>query len=337
MAKELVVVNKMTSIAGKERGFVLVTSLIMLSLLTLMSLGMFFTSRTATQTSGSAQSTTEAYYYAETAINYISWALYNDAEFDNFAYVSGSYRHPAFGDPTPPANNASVGDFTEFKSYLSDPGPTIVSDAGEGLAGQIMYFDNSPINNGVQQRAICFNSEPDPGVGVALTYPNCMNVQLAPNDSRRIAAEPVMFNISASLPRYIKLEIAEDGTITPSIPKLPHRGPTSVPVAGPVVGEDIPDNGAVVWITAASTTSIDSDIEIYPLAEPVGASCLADGGCPCDGSVIVGTEKACDANTGNWLHGQVVGGVWEPPYRLAAYALGYVNGQPTHLIRAIIY
>jgi len=333
-------VKSIFSKVEEERGFVLVTALIMLSLLTLMSLGMFFTSRTATQTSGSAQSTTEAYYYAETAINYISWALHNDAEFDNFAYTAGSYKHLAFGDPTPPTNSALVGDLNELNSYLSDPGPTAIDDTplSAGVAGQIMYFDNTPLAS----RAVCFNSEPDPGAGVALTYPNCMNVQLAPNDSRRTSAEPTMFNISATLPRYIKLDIAADGTIVASIPKLPHRGPASSPTAGPVVGEDIPNNGAVVWITAADTTSIDSDIEIFPLepgtGESVIAACSTLGvACPCNGSASTGNSWACDANSGQWLDGAVVGGVWQPPYKIAAYAIGYVNGSPTHLIRAIIY
>ncbi|NWF38152.1 hypothetical protein F3F96_03245 [Mariprofundus sp. NF] len=327
----------MISTVNHQKGFVLITSLIMLSLLTLMSLAMFFTGRTATQTSSSAQSSTEAYYYAETAINYINWAFHNDADFDNFPYTAGSYRHAAFGDPTPPAAD-TAGDMSEMNAYLSDPGPTAISDtAAAGLAGQVVYFDNTPLAN----RAICFNSEPDPGAGVALTYPNCINVQLAPTDNRLIAAQPTMFNISTLLPRYIKLEIADNGTITASIPQLPHRSPTTTTV-GPIVGEDIPNNGAIVWLTAADKTEIDSDIEIFPLqpgaTESAVDACTALGaGCPCDGSPSTANSRACDANSGLWLDGQVVAGAWDPPYRVAAYAIGYVNGAPTHLIRAIIY
>ncbi|MDQ6982497.1 MAG: PilX N-terminal domain-containing pilus assembly protein, partial [Mariprofundus sp.] len=70
-----------TDTRGNDRGFVLVTSLILLSLLTLMSVAMFYTNRSATQTSSGAQNSTEAYYYAESAVNYIAWALINDAEF----------------------------------------------------------------------------------------------------------------------------------------------------------------------------------------------------------------------------------------------------------------
>jgi len=332
-----------------QQGFVLVTALIMLSLLTLMSLAMFFSGRSATQTSAAAQSSTEAYYYAETAINYINWAFHNDADFDNFPYTSGSYRHLAFGDPTPPASD-TAGDMSEMNAYLSDPGPTAISDASAGLAGQIMYFDNTPLAN----RALCFYSEADPGAGVALTYPNCINVQLAPNDSRLTNAQPTMFNISVNLPRYIKLEISDTGVVTSSIPQLPHRGPSSSPTAGPVVGEDIPNNGAVVWLTAAGKNSagtypdIDTDIEIFPLNEPVSPATFADvctaASCPCTGVPTVNT-RACDANSGLWLDGQYVDhdanpstpNVWDPPYRVAAYAIGYVNGVPTHLIRAIIY
>jgi len=341
MAKELGVVQRLTTVK-QEQGFVLVTALIMLSLLTLMSIAMYFSGRSATQTSASAQASTEAYYYAETAINYISWAIHNDAEFDNYTYASGGYRHSGFGDPTPPSNNASVGDLTEFNSYLSDPGPKVISDTGAGIAGQIMYFDNTPLSG----RALCFYSQPDPGLGVPLLHSNCMNVQLAPNDQRFLNAKPIMYNISVNLPRYIKLEIADNGTVTPSIPELPHRSPSSVPTPGPVPGEDIPHNGAIVWITAAGKNSIgtypdtDTDIEIFQLQPTTGQTvvqaCRDLANCPCNGVPSTVNSRACDAS-GKWLDGQMVGSVWEPPYKIAAYAIGYANGKPSHILRAIIY
>jgi len=343
MAKELGVIQRSFTVK-QEQGFVLVTALIMLSLLTLMSIAMYFSGRSATQTSASAQASTEAYYYAETAINYISWAIHNDAEFDSYAYASGAYRHSAFVEPTPPSNNVSVGDLTELNAYLSDPGPTAISDTGAGVTGQIEFFDNTPLS----ARSICFYSEADPGTGVALTYPNCIDVQLPPNDTRLLNAKPVMHNISLKLPRYIKFEIAADGTVAPSIPQLPHRGPASTPTPGPVVEEDIPRNGAIVWITAAGNNSSgtypdsDTDIEIFPIQPSTGQSavqaCTALGAsCPCSAATSTVDSRACDANAGIWLDGAVVAGAWNPPYKIVAYAIGYVNGKPTHIIRSVIY
>jgi len=330
MEKELAVEIDMP-VAGQQRGFILVTALIMLSLLTLLSLGMYMSSRSATQTSAAAQKTTEAYYYAETAINYISWALANDAELDNFTY-SGTYQAAPFGEPNVPSNAAAVGDFTELKSYLWDPGPTgqagsIAADTGAAYAsGQLMYFDNSPLG----QRYVCMQN--------ATAFSNCIDVTVDP--ATRVA--PVMENISTKLPRYIKLEISSTGMVTPSIPSLPHRNP-------PVAGEDVPVNGAVVWLTAVDTSNPDKDIEVFPL-DPLGlngrlAPVACDGAiattCPCTAPALLPNgspdpadpnyaafmpAQACDANTGNWLS----------TYSVAAYAVGYVNGKPSKLLRAVI-
>lgn len=293
-----------------ERGYVLVTSLVMLGLLTLFSVAMYFVGRSATQTSDSAQRSTEAYYYAETAIHYITWALRNDAEIDSFQY-SGS---ALFGEPPTPATAATVGDYTELASYMWNPGPTEISDATTaGTTGQVMYFDNSPLGN----RYICMQD--------ASAYSNCIDVTLAP--SARV--QPVMYNISVNLPRYVKLEISSTGVITPSIPALPHQNP-------PVVGTDIPTNGAVVWITAGDITNANKDIQIFPL-DPSGVyasagspSACAGGSlpnCSCDKDAAgYSTAQACDANTGSWVSS----------YSIVAYAIGYVDGKPTHMIRAVI-
>jgi len=249
-----------TDTRGNDRGFVLVTSLILLSLLTLMSLAMFYSSRSATQTSSGAQSSTEAYYYAESAVNYISWALINDAEFDNYKSYSGSYIATAFGEPLVPAASATLGDYSELMGYLWYPGPTgaagpkaVDTPATAYTDGQLMYFDNSPMSS----RFLCMES--------ATSFPNCVDITVDPG--KRV--EPSMYHISSKLPRYIKLDIATDGTITPSIPKLPHH-------AIPIAGEDIPENGAIVWLTAADPNNIDHDIEIFPLdpdpANPYGGT-----------------------------------------------------------------
>jgi len=330
---------------SSESGFVLATALLLLSLLTLMSLGMFYSSKSAIKTSATAQSSTEAYYYAETAINYISWGLANDAEFDSYNYTAAAYQHGAFNEP--PTANANIdGDYREWGSYLWHPGPLVNnSDSGDGATGQIKYFDNSPMD----QRALCFED--------ANIFPNCIDVTLSSRDAKRIAADPSLFQISTRLPRYIKLEIAANGSVTPSIPQMPHRTP-------PVVGGDIPTNGAIVWITAADPVNVNRDIEIFPL-DPAGlysglfAPNACAGGtmadCPCDfdgthGGVAINlaTDTACDAH-GNASASGILGGAydtnntgatnmgkWIPAYALVAYAIGYVNGRPSHLIRSVI-
>ncbi len=315
-----------------ESGFVLMTSIIMLSLLTLMSLGMYFASKSGSQTSAAAQTSTEAYYYAESAVYYMGWAIANDAEFDNHTY-SGSYVAAPFGEPQVPTNASAIGDFLELQNYLWDPGPTGVAganavdtDATVYTAGQLMYFDNSPMAN----RYLCMENY--------TLFSNCLDITLSPGDTNRI--QPSMYRISAKLPRYIKLDIASDGVITASIPPLPHR-------AIPVVGEDIPLNGAIVWITAVDATDSARDIEIFPLDPStvyggteatacVGGS-LALGECPCTAPDPIDNQAdpnyaafmaawACEANTGTWIS----------TYGIAAYAIGYVNGKPSHLIRSVI-
>jgi len=331
MAEELMMrVSRAAHIHTSEAGFVLVTSLIMLSLLTLMSLGMFYASRSGTQTSAAAQHSTEAYYYTESAIHYMSWAIGNDAEFDNYTY-SGAYVAAPFGEPPVPASANTIGDYNELIAYLWDPGPVGVS-GGSGVdsngsdytAGQVMYLDNSPMVN----RYLCMEAYTN--------FANCLDVTLSPGDGNRV--EPSMYQISAKLPRYIKLDIASSGVVTPSIPPLPHA-------STPVVGNDIPLNGAIVWLTAVDATDPKRDIEIFPL-DPAGAyggiAPLACAGgtlpdCPCTAPSPLNdvndpnyapfmAAQACDANTGTWLTG----------YGIAAYAIGYVNGRASHLIRAVI-
>ncbi|MDQ6992848.1 MAG: hypothetical protein Q9M31_05190 [Mariprofundus sp.] len=279
---------KNASVANRESGFVLVTSLVLLSLLTLMSLAMFYSSRTAIQTSSAAQGSTEAYYYAETAVQYMAWALANDAEFDRHTF-SGTYIHAAFSEPPIPANATTVGDYSEFRAYLWNPGPTAISDSSTGITGQVKYFDNSPIKNGVVQRHLCMQNSCD--------YDNCIDVNLSP--SSRV--EPSMNKISAKLPRYIRLDIDSTGAISPSIPSLPHH-------LNPVVGQDIPINGAITWLTAGDPDNLNKDIEIYPLdpslvyGGPLEPNvCLAGSACPCraDGSLAL-TGNSCIDNQLKW-------------------------------------
>jgi len=316
MGKKLIMRN-MPAVNKKECGFVLVTALIMLSLLTLLSVTMYFGSRTGIKISAASQSSTEAYYYAETAISYISWAIANDAEIDNF-------------DPLLPGGNNN-GDYQELGAYLWNPGPTVKnSNSGKGITGQVQYFDNSPMGS----RTICFE--------VASVFSNCIDIALPAKD--RVA--PFMNKISAQLPRYIKLDIDSNGFITPSIPSVPHP-------ATPVPGQDIPINGAIVWITAADTANQDRDIEIFPLDPKIpqvysagtfyspvacdGTGTMADSppSCPCKGP-IPPAAAACDAHANGDAYITANMGKWVTGYSIVAYAVAYVNGKPSHLLRAII-
>ena len=253
----------------RQQGFVLVVSLIMMALLTLLSLGLYSQSQVDQQASVAVRTSTEGYYYAETAINYMAWSFRNDAEFDA----------PAFPEPAIPANAATVGDKTELFADLWSPGPTAFSSDNAGSAstsGQLMYFDNSPLSSRF------------------LIWPG---------------ANPVMYHISAHLPRYIVLNIASDGQVTTSIPPLPHP-------ASPVVGVDVPRNGAVVWLTAGDQSE---DVEL----DPTQSAC---SGSPPANAVACRSSGASGTSAG-WL---------SSPYGVVAYAIGYVNGRPSQMIRAVI-
>jgi len=349
-----------------EMGFVLPTALLLLTLLTMLATTMFYVSRSSMVTSSAANSSTVATYYAETAIHYMSWALANDAEFDSATYT-GSYVRAAATEPIIPTNALQVGDNLELMNYLWDPGPTGVAGASASDSvtayntGQVLYFDNSPMGT----RHLCLES--------AVSFPNCIDVTL----KKKKRVEPTMYQISTKLPRYIKLDIAAgDSSVTPSIPpsitasipSLPHRNPPQVENKQLANGTydhngDVPENGAVVWITAADPNTNNPDIELFAL-DPRAAyggvdarRCnvvLNDGGaalaCPCTAPVELAggnrdplgpayqpdpadpqyisfmAAQACDANTGQWL----------PSYNIVAYAIGYVNGKPSHMLRAII-
>jgi len=265
--------------ANTERGFVLATSLIMLMLLTMLSIGVMYSGIVSQRTSAIARDTTEAFYFAETGINYMAWALNNDAEFDSYAPIvkraSGVFAEPAL--PTTPAA-ATVGDRFELYTNLLTPGPTTISDTGSGTTGQIMYFDNSAV------------------AGRTVRWP------LLTAGGNKIL--PVFSNISTSLPRYIKLEIDLNGTITPVIPALPHADP-------PVAGTDVPNNGVIVWITAGDT---NEDAEIQPIANCPGA--------------VAGQSCYKGATAANPTAVNI--------YSIVAYAIGYVDGRPMRMLRAVI-
>jgi len=299
-----------------ERGFVLATSLVMLSLMTLLAIAMYYNSKSAIQISGSAQHSTEGRYYAETGSNYMIWAINNDAEFDSYNAIVA--KSGGFSEPTPyPAVASSVGDKIELESYYQDPGPTAISDTlSAGTSGQVKYFDNTPMAG----RAICVEytiSVPDP-------FPNCINLKQLPTD--RFA--PTLYHISTNLPRYIVLEISSNGVITPSIPTLPHRATPVVndPMA-PNIDADVPKNGAIVWLTSGNSLM---DFE-------VDASLAA-----CNAATMPADVLGCDknpptANPDGWLHSvSPFTANNEDQYGIVVYSIGYVNGRPSSIIRAQI-
>jgi len=303
MAKKLSGVSIRAAAPGEE-GFVLVTSLVILALLTILAVGVMFSSLVSQQTSAAARDSTIAFYYAETGFNYIAWTLNNDAEFDSYAPIvqraSGVFAEPAL--PTSPAPS-TVGDRTELFANLLDPGPTAISDTlAAGTSGQVMYLDNMLIVNRTLQWPL-------------------------PTDAGGNPILPVFSNISVSLPRYIKLEIDLNGLLTPTIPALPHANP-------PVAGVDVPNNGAIVWVTAGDATE---DAKIFTPLDPnnVNASCEADGNCPCRTGAPSPPVQPYQPGQSCYITASGVAS-WVYTYGLVAYSIGYVNGKAFRMIRAVI-
>ncbi|MDQ6974980.1 MAG: PilX N-terminal domain-containing pilus assembly protein [Mariprofundaceae bacterium] len=345
-----------------QAGFVLPTSLVLLALLTMLALSVYFGSLSTEKMSAAAQRTTQAYYYAETAANYMQWVLAEDAEMDSYANYSGGttgsylrngagvapFAEPSGNFPAVYGNFSNVGDSTELSAYLFNPGPVVISDtAPNGVFGQVKYFDNSPL------------------LGRAIKWPYAKTHL------------PVFEDIYTILPRYIVIEIDGYGNISPSIPKLPHGG------GSPVVGNDIPKNGAIVWLTAGvNNGGVERDIQIIPLdaysctwgltstwtaadaklglcdsslpnfppnitgyphvpTKPANVDYYPDGlsasAVPlppypisttvCNvGDPYILSAQACDAYSG-WLITNTTN------YKVVIYALGYVNGKPMRLVR----
>lgn len=121
--------------SGKRRqeGFVLITTLVVLLILTILSVGLYFRGAVSQQVSASGRDTTQAYYYAETALNYVAWALfYNPDHADPTVAAYNNDKELDGFNPSPlPANAATVGDRSELVADISNPG------------GQVKYFDNS--------------------------------------------------------------------------------------------------------------------------------------------------------------------------------------------------
>jgi len=118
----------------QEEGFVLVTSLVILLILTILSVGLYFRSVVNQQASVSTRDATKAYYYAETALNYVSWSLHSGQNND------------ANLDPANPDADAGTGDRTELQVDTANP------------TAQVNYIDSRPIAS----RRIVYNPANNP-------------------------------------------------------------------------------------------------------------------------------------------------------------------------------
>jgi len=354
----------MTDMDNKDKGFVLPTSLVMMLLMTVLSIGVYYGVSVSQSTSASAKSSTEAFYYAETGANYLIWALKNDAEFDSYTYTglvdsvaTGGTNRYTFGEPdarpgTTLSDPNAVGDYTEWKANKGNPSAEdtveaeLVLYAGVGYGGQLKYFDNSALAS----RPVCHPSSLCGGTA------------------------PVLDGINIKAPRYIRLDIAADGQITPALP--PYNS-TNALHHGSTVGVDVPLNGAIVWLTGGDSTTdrrlepIDkyfaplqdgngkaivtsanvvgalSLVSNWPLADvaPQGAfrnpvtgwlayknvntHCnIYDQDVTQPSGVHPDLLIACDKENGGWLQSN--------QYGLVAYVVGYVDGKARKLLRIVL-
>jgi len=181
--------SSMLSGRDAERGFVLIASMVIMGLLLVLSIGLWYRSAANQRASAAGQSATRAYYYAETAINYLTLALQNDAELDGELPAS---------DPSGNANK--YGDWTAITPLINSfiPGPTTLG----GTDGQIAYFDNRPTSN---RNGFVFDS----------TNPAALN--------------PVFANLISSqqMPQHLVLNIDSGGRITLDTPAYTTSAPSS--------------------------------------------------------------------------------------------------------------
>ncbi len=321
-----------------EKGFILATSLVMMLLMTMLTAAVFISVDATQKSSISAESSAEAFYYAETAVEYMKWSLDNDADFDSYTYPSAvktsgadvytfaepDVRGSATGDPyTYLPNPKAVGDYTEWRANRFNPsgdntvkkidGTYVQNTGGLDVYGQLMYYDNSPLAD----RMISYQND-----------------DIYSNGEAEL---PELFEIHENLPRYIMLTIGNDGTITPSMPPVNDTAPWH----NNVEGTDYPTNGALVWLTGGNRTD---DYEIDPVdnyyaplvdvnVNPVNWDPYAAyiGRLACDLNEGLGKdlqdESAACLTSGTWVD--------DADYGLVIYALGYVRGKPQRLVRVV--
>ena len=342
-----------------EKGFVLATSLVMLLLMSMLTAAVFISVDASQKSSRAAQFSTQSFYYAETAINYMKWSLDNNVEFDSYTYPNivrndipdtdpGAYSfgepdnrgydpavaHPVTGDFTNDPyvylpDTLVTGDFDEWRANRFNPsgedtvlkpdGTNVQNAGGVDVYGQLMYYDNSPLAS----RIVSYQSDD--------IYSN------------GVLGQPELFGIHASLPRYIMLSIDEYGQITPSMPPVN----AAVPWHNSIQGVDYPTNGALVWVTGGNRTD---DLEIAPmdtffapaynnrvapavwddeLANPVytGLACTLRTLPVADPATDMQNASAACLTSGAWVD--------DANYGLVIYALGYVRGKAQRLVRVV--
>jgi len=112
-----------------DEGFVLITTLVLIVVLTILGIGLYYRSVVNQQVSALSLQTTKAEYYAESAINYVTWALYRDPD----------ARDPySAWDHDLDLDSHTSGTIAEDRAALqaSPESPDV----------QLLYFDNRPVN-----------------------------------------------------------------------------------------------------------------------------------------------------------------------------------------------
>ncbi len=317
-----------------ERGFVLATSLVLLLLMGMLTAAVFVSVESSQKSSMASESSTQAFYYAETAANYMAWALYNDADFDSYVYPSRVKLTGEFSFNEPAARSVRVGmnpddtlvnpvasgDYKEWRANRGNPsgdqrvvkpdGTYVQYLLGKDVFGQLMYYDNDLLN----RRALSLRS------GQLYTF----GTPKSDVDS--------LYKVHKQLPRYIMLSIDESGNITPSLP--PYNN--ALPHHTDVMGVDYPENGALVWLTGGGR---QDDLQIDPVDHYFAPVLTVTGGVvtydpngvytgtiACNPTLALDTSIAC-SSTGLWLT--------DADYGLVIYALGYVRGRAQKLIRVV--
>ena len=352
-----------------EQGFVLATSLVMLVLLTTLSIAVYYGTVVSQQTSATARDATQAFYYAETGINYVAWALQNDAELDGYNPIDRPGTLPGVFT----LQSAGVGDKAEWKASMGHPSnndviasvfmnPVIaVNDPAVNIYGQLSYFDNRDVYaRPVELRGSAAGSD---------IY------------SFGSSNSPTFSDIYAQLGGYVMLSIDNYGNITPTLSAAPHAA--------------IPDtfSGAIVWLTAGDpytdrvlypydkyaapawdaysnaivtaskplggsyprALGLRSNVSPYSYVDPVSPwnVPLVDAwgrkirGTPFDPYGSYYEQIPCDlyamdvsnAPARDTYEACQADGVWltTNDYALAVYALGYVNGNAKKMIRMIVH
>jgi len=164
---------------ANQRGFVLLTVLIILALLSLLGVAQLYRSITVQQESAASVKSLQAAYYAETAISYIRWGWANDVDFDDGN--SGA------------AGNQLLGDREEWLTAITNP------------TSVIAYWDNGADNSTATDRAVFWDNS------------NCLPASSAASYCKPTLST-ITTDLNSRLNGYIKLEINQTtGVITPSL------------------------------------------------------------------------------------------------------------------------